>query len=85
MPARQATAKKHPLRVHFYTMSWNEERMLAFFFRHYDALVERYVFYDNGSTDATLEILARHPRVEVRRFERKFSGSFVFSEQALQN
>ena len=29
--------------------------MLAFFFRHYDPWVDRYVIYDDGSTDGSLE------------------------------
>ena len=59
--------------------------MLPFFFRHYDKLVDRYFIYDDGSTDATLEILAAHSRVTVRRFERGSEGSFVLAEQACSN
>ena len=44
--------------------------MLPFFFRHYDPIVDRYIVYDDGSTDRTLEMLAAHPRVEVRPFAR---------------
>jgi len=40
--------------------------MLGFFFRHYDRFVQRYIVYDDGSTDGSLEILQAHPRVEVR-------------------
>jgi len=57
-------------RVHLYTVSWNEQAMLGYFFRHYDRFVDRYVFYDDGSDDGTRERLQAHPRVEVRRFER---------------
>lgn len=68
-----------------YTMSWNEERMLPFFFRHYDAWIDRYVVYDDGSTDRTLAMLHAHPKVEVRRFERSVADLFVASATALQN
>lgn len=40
--------------------------MLGFFFRHYDRFVQRYVVYDDGSTDQSLEILHANPKVEVR-------------------
>ena len=39
--------------VWLFTMSWNEERMLPFFFRHYDRFIDRYIVYDDGSTDRT--------------------------------
>ena len=42
-------------RVHLYTVCWDEADMLGFFFRHYDPFVERYVVYDDGSTDGTPE------------------------------
>ena len=74
-----------PSCIHLYAQSWNEERLLPFFFRHYDPFVERYVFYDDNSSDATLEMLSLHPRVEIRRFERTDPNSFVLSTQELQN
>jgi len=40
--------------------------MLGFMFRNYDDLVQRYVVYDDGSTDGSLDILAAHPKVEIR-------------------
>jgi len=69
--------------VHLYTVTWNEADMLGFFFRHYDAWVDRYVVYDDGSVDGTIERLCRHPRVEVRRFPRLVPDSFVASHRAL--
>jgi glycosyltransferase involved in cell wall biosynthesis len=71
--------------VHLYTVCWNEADLLGFFFRHYDPWVDRYVVYDDGSTDGTVEILRAHPRVELRRFERAVADSFVLSHQAVQD
>lgn len=57
------------MRIDLYTLCWNDADMLGFFFRHYDRFVQRYVVYDDGSTDRSLEILHAHPKVEVRRAE----------------
>jgi hypothetical protein len=51
--------------IHLYTVCWDEADMLGFFFRHYDPWVDRYVIYDDGSTDGSLDILRANPRVEV--------------------
>lgn len=59
--------------------------MLGFFFRHYDPWVDRYVVYDDGSTDGSLDILRAHPKVELRRFVRTQAESFVLSHRTLQN
>ncbi|MBB5753730.1 glycosyltransferase family 2 protein [Prosthecomicrobium pneumaticum] len=52
--------------VHLYTRCWNDGAMLPFFFRHYDPWVDRYVVYDDGSTDGSLDLLNGHAKVEVR-------------------
>ena len=54
--------------IHLYCLCWNEERMLPFFFRHYDPLVARYFVFDNGSTDRSLDMLAANPKVTVGEF-----------------
>ena len=61
MPGRQ--------RIELYCLCWNDARMLPFFFRHYDDLVDKYFVYDNGSTDGSLTLLQNHGRVEVSHFE----------------
>lgn len=71
--------------VHLYTVCWDEADMLGFFFRHYDPLVDRYVIYDDGSTDGSLEILQAHPKVELRTFDRIHRDSFVLSHTAMQD
>ncbi len=72
------------LRVHLYALCWNEARMLPFFFRHYDALVDQYFIFDNGSTDDSLHILRSHPRVTLGEF-RVEGPSFVFAAQQFYN
>ncbi len=71
--------------VHLYTICWDEADMLGFFFRHYDSWIDRYVIYDDGSTDGSLDILRAHPKVEVRSFERVNPDSFVLSHTLMQN
>jgi glycosyltransferase involved in cell wall biosynthesis len=54
------------VKIDLYTRCWNDAHMLGFMFRHYDDLVQRYIVYDDGSTDGSLDILAAHPKVEIR-------------------
>ena len=70
--------------IHLYTVCWDEADMLGFFFRHYDPWVDRYVIYDDGSQDGSLDILRAHPKVELRRFERVDAESFVLSHTRMQ-
>ena len=60
-------------------------RMLGYFFRHYEPVVDRFVLFDDGSTDGTVEFARSRPDVEVRPFPRGAADSFVLSQQALQN
>lgn len=71
------------MHIDLYTLTWNDADMLPFFFRHYDGEVDRYIIYDDGSTDGTLTLLKAHPRVEVRRFVRGDSQSFVQSHRQM--
>src|SRR4029450_5864723 len=57
-------------RVHLYATCWNEIRLLGFFFRHYDPVVQRYVIFDDGSTDGSLDLLRGPPEGRVGRWYR---------------
>lgn len=73
-------------RVHLYTICWNEEYMLKYFFRYYDPLVDRYIVFDDGSTDQSLSILTKHPKVEIRSFPRPSDNdSYVLAAQNVHN
>ncbi len=41
--------------------------MLPFFFAYYDRFVDRYIVFDDGSTDGSIELLTAHPKVDLRR------------------
>jgi len=55
--------------VHLYALCWNEERLLPFFFYHYDRFVTRYFIFDHDSTDRSRQILRAHPQVALGKFE----------------
>lgn len=71
--------------IHLYTICWNEEKMLPFFFRYYDTFVDRYVFFDDKSDDRTLDIIHQHPHAEARPFPESHHDSFVLSAQSAHN
>jgi hypothetical protein len=52
--------------IHLYALCWNEERMLPYFFRHYDPFVSTYFIYDDGSSDKSMELLRAHPKTTVQ-------------------
>lgn len=54
------------MKIDLYTRCWNDADMLGFMFRHYDPLVQRYIVFDDGSTDASLDILRANPKVDLR-------------------
>jgi hypothetical protein len=54
------------MKIDLYARCWNERDMLPFFFLHYDKLVQRYIIYDDASTDDSREILRLNPKVELR-------------------
>jgi hypothetical protein len=71
------TRRRDKLTIHLYALCWNEVRMLPYFFRHYDPVVDQYFIADHDSTDGSLAALRRHPRVAVSRF--RSGPSFVVS------
>jgi hypothetical protein len=71
--------------VHLYAVCWNEARILPYFFRNYEPWVQRFVFFDNGSTDGTQALLSAKPNVELRQFPWTDPHSFVQSHRTLHN
>jgi hypothetical protein len=45
------------MKIHVYTICYNEARLLPFFIRHYQQFAEKIVFYDNESTDNSKKII----------------------------
>ena len=70
------------MKIDLYTRAWNDAHMLGFFFRHYDPYVRTYWIFDDGSTDATLDILKAHPRVRLGRFDNVDPDSRILSARA---
>jgi glycosyltransferase involved in cell wall biosynthesis len=73
------------MRVHLYTFSLNEMRMLKFFFRHYEPWVARFVVFDDCSTDGTVDFLRSKPNVELRTREYSNPDSLVLSSKAIRD
>ena len=71
--------------VHLYAVCWNEAHILPYFFRNYEPWVQRFVFFDNGSSDGTQALLSAKPNVELRQFPWTDPQSFVQSHRTLHN
>ncbi len=65
------------MRIDLYATCWNEERIIPFFLRHYEPLVDRMIIFDDGSDDRSIELLSASPKVELRRLGEGESRSLV--------
>ena len=72
------------LKIHLYCLCWNDARLLPYFFRHYDGIVDKYFVFDNGSTDESISMLQNHGRVELTHFDVP-GDSFVDEERRLSD
>lgn len=55
--------------VHYYAVCWNEEKILPFVFDYYGRFVDKFVIYDNYSSDGSESIIANHRKAELYKFE----------------
>jgi len=51
--------------IDVYSVMYNEELLLPYWLRHYETFANRIYVWDDGSTDGTLELLRRHPKVTI--------------------
>jgi glycosyltransferase involved in cell wall biosynthesis len=72
------------MKIHVYSLCWNEARMLPYYVRHYLPIAEKFYIYDDGSTDGSLELLEEYPNIIVRSFENR-GDSFVLNSQKFAN
>jgi hypothetical protein len=54
--------------LHVYAICWNEEKLLPFFIRHYSAIAEKIVIYDNESSDRSRIIIESSPKCEYKSY-----------------
>jgi hypothetical protein len=56
------------MKIHVYSLCWNEERFLPYFLRHYCPIAEKIAIYDNLSEDRSVEIIKSFPNTQVRPY-----------------
>jgi hypothetical protein len=57
------------VKVTLITVCKNEEVLMPFFLRHYADIVDKIYLFDNCSTDNSMKIAAKCPKVEIRSFD----------------
>lgn len=88
LPLRLGTSRRYTaygflvMSIDLYAACWNEERIIPFFLRHYEPLVDRIIVYDDQSTDGSVELLRASPKVEVRPLQRG-AESYLDAHMAL--
>ncbi len=59
---------KTELKIHLFTICWNEELLLPHFLSYYSNICEKIVVYDNFSSDNSVAICNMFAKVEVRQY-----------------
>jgi Glycosyl transferase family 2 len=70
------------MKIHLYTIAWNDIAILPFYLAYYGDWVDRIIVYDDGSDDGSLDLFRAHPKVDLRAFPAK-RDSFVLTANEL--
>lgn len=57
--------------VDVYCPMYNEERLVPYFLRHYETIADRIFVWDDDSTDQTVKLLSKHPKVIFLKKDKK--------------
>lgn len=57
------------MKIHAYIMCFNEEKTMPFILDYYSKYCEKIVLIDNMSTDGSLQVAARYPKVQVLQWD----------------
>ena len=71
--------------IHIYSLIWNEEKILPYFFKHYDKIADKYYILDNNSTDNSYSIIKSHPKVVVNKINLQGSSVVQAAKQQYNN
>lgn len=53
------------MKIHLITCCYNEEQLLPYFLKHYGQFCDLITFYDDNSTDKSLDIIRSFPNTEI--------------------
>jgi len=57
------------MKVHIFSIMWNEEYFLPYFLRYYETFADKIYIFDDRSTDRTAEIAKANPKVELLEYK----------------
>ena len=55
--------------IHLHTLFWNEEKILPYVLRHYSKFCDHMYFWDNGSTDRSVDIIRAYPNTTIITYD----------------
>jgi len=55
--------------IHLHTLVWNEEKILPYVLRHYSKFCAKMYFWDNGSTDSSLDVIKSYPNTIIKEYD----------------
>ena len=64
------------MKIWLFALCYNEERILPFFLQHYSPIVDKMIFIDAGSTDATHAILRSNAKSEMQLMIREIDDKW---------
>ena len=56
------------MKIDVYTICWNEEIRLPYFFKHYEKFANKLVVFDNESSDSSPKLVNEHPKGVLKSY-----------------
>ena len=64
----------YDMKIHIYTPTWNEEKILPYFLRHYEQFAERIFIFDGGSDREKRKVKKQPRSYEKHKYDNEEGG-----------